>query len=232
MPAASHLKLTLGTLASVTLSPLCSPDVLCSLHSGDGDAVNHRDLFLHRRPCSLYQVTVPFSGCKNTASSSSQPESVCLTPGLPSAQNPTFSPDGDQLVFLSHAAAVNSGVHAATVALMSLPWSQGVLAWPHLHHMHPAAVDEQACITHMQTWFCLGSQALYCPDADLLWCLPADGLGKAEARTVVPVVQRTAAPEEFQGLYCGSLAQDAFLGEPTVLAISLPFPVPGIIWQD
>ena len=99
----------------------------------------HCDLFLHCRPCFLYQVTVPFSGCKDTASSASQPESVCLTPGLPSAQNPTFTPDGTQLVFLSHAAAVHSGVHAATVALMSLPWSQGVLALSHLHQDHPAA---------------------------------------------------------------------------------------------
>ena len=76
----------------------------------------------------------------------------------------------------------------------------------------------------------LGSQALCCPGAGLLWCLPADGLGKAEVRTVVPVVQRTAAPEEFPGLYCGSLAQDAFLGEPTVLAISLASPVHAGIW--
>eukprot|EP00891_Asterochloris_glomerata_P009161 jgi/Astpho2/9161/Aster-07805 len=122
-------------------------------------------------PCFLYQVTVPFSGCKDTASSASQPESVCLTPGLPSAQNPTFTPDGTQLVFLSHAAAVHSGVHAATVALMSLPWSQ-------------------------------------------------DDPGKTEARTVVPVVQRTAAPEEFPGLYCSSLAQDAFLDNNTLLVIT------------
>ena len=104
-----------------------------------------RDLCLHRRPCSLYQVTIPFSGCKNTASSASQPESVCLTPGLPSAQNATFSPDGTQLVFLSHAAAVDSGVHAATVALMSLPWSQGVLACPRLHQVRLAAVSAGRC---------------------------------------------------------------------------------------
>ena len=77
---------------------------------------------------------------------------------------------------------------------------------------------------------CCVALALYCPGADLSACLPADALGKAEARTVVPVVQSTAAPDEFPGLYCGSLAQDAFLGEPVALAVSLPFPAPAVIW--
>lgn len=80
-----------------------------------------------------------------------------------------------------------------------------------------------------QTNLALGSQA---PIALAHTCarrLPADDPGKTEARTVVPVVQRTAAPEEFPGLYCSSLAQDAFLGEPAMLSFSLPFPVPGCI---
>ena len=47
----------------------------------------------------------------------------------------------------------------------------------------------------------------------------------------MPVVQRTVAPEEFPGLYCGSLAQDAFLGEPTMLAISLALPGHAVIWK-
>ena len=48
----------------------------------------------------------------------------------------------------------------------------------------------------------------------------------------MPVVQRTVAPEEFPGLYCGSLAQDAFLGELTVLAISLALHAHAVIWKS
>ena len=48
--------------------------------------------------------------------------SECLTPSLSSALSPKFTPNGKQILFLSHAAAASSGVHNATAALCSLQW--------------------------------------------------------------------------------------------------------------
>lgn len=78
------------------------------------------------RPCALYSIKIPFT-CKHNTPSDTNPEAKCLTEGSLSAMSPKFSPKGDKLVFLSHDAAASSGVHCATAALKSIPWSSGRL---------------------------------------------------------------------------------------------------------
>ena len=58
-------------------------------------------------------------------------QSVCLTPSLNSALSPTFTPDGESILFLSHSAAATSGVHNATAALCTIPWpcESLILSW-------------------------------------------------------------------------------------------------------
>jgi acylaminoacyl-peptidase len=63
------------------------------------------------------------AGAADTAAAAA-PTAARLCPELLSAATPVFSPDGQQLLFLSHEAAARSGVHNATAALHSLPWPQ------------------------------------------------------------------------------------------------------------
>ncbi len=75
-------------------------------------------VFCFNRPCALHAVAWPQPAERDAA-----PPAVRLVPAsLHSSFSPRFSPDGKTLVMLSQAAAVDSGAHAATPALLSLPW--------------------------------------------------------------------------------------------------------------
>lgn len=81
-------------------------------------------VFCFNRPCALHAVFWPqHDGTAGTACAT-----VCITPSLSSAFSPRFAPpphaqhEQQQLVFLSQAAAVSSGVHSATSVLHSLSW--------------------------------------------------------------------------------------------------------------
>jgi acylaminoacyl-peptidase len=75
-------------------------------------------VFCFNRPCALHAVAWPQPAERGAA-----PPAVRLVPAsLQSSFSPRFSPDGKNLVILSQAAAVESGAHAATPALLSLPW--------------------------------------------------------------------------------------------------------------
>lgn len=118
-------------------------------------ATNRRLGVVHcfSRPCSLFfvpcvapppaQAPVQTAGdstgsaagaaASAEASTSALPshavEAVNLSPGLLSAGTPLFTPDGSQLLLLSHEAAATSGVHNATAALLALDWPQVGVAW-------------------------------------------------------------------------------------------------------
>lgn len=75
-------------------------------------------VFCFNRPCALHAVPWPQPKERGTAS-----PAVRLTPAsVPSAFSPRFSPDGNTLVMLSQNAAVETGVHSATPALLALNW--------------------------------------------------------------------------------------------------------------
>lgn len=83
-------------------------------------------VFCFNRPCALYAAPWPQRAQQAAAA-------VCLTPSLASAFSPRIGPmqqpaAAQQLVFLSQAAAVASGVHSATSALHSISWEVGGLA--------------------------------------------------------------------------------------------------------
>ncbi|KAL6784708.1 hypothetical protein ACKKBF_B02895 [Auxenochlorella protothecoides x Auxenochlorella symbiontica] len=63
-----------------------------------------------------------FQGAAESPAGGSYPAATLLTPGMSSAFSPRFSPDGGTLVFLSQAAAVESGAHAASASLHALTW--------------------------------------------------------------------------------------------------------------
>lgn len=63
-----------------------------------------------------------FQGAAEAPAGGSYPAATLLTPGMSSAFSPRFSPDGGTLVFLSQAAAVESGAHAASASLHALTW--------------------------------------------------------------------------------------------------------------
>eukprot|EP00884_Botryococcus_braunii_P019747 jgi/Botrbrau1/6456/Bobra.0034s0031.1 len=69
------------------------------------------------RPCHLF-----LSLLEDAAAGPEQREAICLTPKQSSALSPIFNPMGSRLVYLSHEAAVDSGVHCATAALYQIPW--------------------------------------------------------------------------------------------------------------
>ncbi len=86
-------------------------------------------VFCYNRSCHLYHTSLPppaaAAGAGGDAGAAAAPPAapaVNLTPQLLSSATPLFSPDGSQLLFLSHEAAAESGTHSATVALLSLPW--------------------------------------------------------------------------------------------------------------
>jgi len=75
-------------------------------------------VFCFNRPCALHAVAWPQPPERGSA-----PPAIRLTPpSLHSSFSPRFSPDGQQLIMLSQAAAVESGTHAATPTLLALPW--------------------------------------------------------------------------------------------------------------
>uniref|UniRef100_A0A7S2YZT9 Acylamino-acid-releasing enzyme n=1 Tax=Pycnococcus provasolii TaxID=41880 RepID=A0A7S2YZT9_9CHLO len=55
-------------------------------------------------------------------SQGSQGSHQILSPTIPSALSPAFSPDGKRLVFLSHADTLASGVHMSDATLHTMPW--------------------------------------------------------------------------------------------------------------
>lgn len=70
------------------------------------------------------------NGAEAAAAAPAPTRAVCLTPSVLSAFSPRFGPPSapagqQQLVFLSQAAAVASGVHAGTSSLHSLSWQVG-----------------------------------------------------------------------------------------------------------
>lgn len=82
-------------------------------------------IYCTNRPCSLWLVRLPEVGGGGEeeggkAAPLPPPAPRCLTPTLLSSMSPRFSPRGDKLAFLSHDAAVSSGAHFATAALLSL----------------------------------------------------------------------------------------------------------------
>lgn len=79
-------------------------------------------VFCYNRPCFLYYLPL---GAAN-GSDADPPAAIKLTPSCLSASSPLFSPDGSELLFLSHYTAASTGVHSATVSLSSLTWSAAV----------------------------------------------------------------------------------------------------------
>eukprot|EP00879_Flechtneria_rotunda_P013504 GHRR01014100.1.p1 GENE.GHRR01014100.1~~GHRR01014100.1.p1 ORF type:complete len:881 (+),score=271.51 GHRR01014100.1:318-2645(+) len=91
----------------------------------------------YNRPCGLYYIPYKPSAIASSTEQQQQQSAVAegkerqhndtevvqLTAGLLSALSPIFSPEGNQLLFVSQEAAASSGVHAATSALYSLQWS-------------------------------------------------------------------------------------------------------------
>eukprot|EP00803_Ostreobium_quekettii_P001674 evm.model.scf_2613.1 EVM.evm.TU.scf_2613.1 scf_2613:735-8179(-) len=73
-------------------------------------------VYCMNRPCELHYL--PYPGGDDV-------KSVRLTPGMLAAVCPTFSPDGKSLIFLSHACAAETGVHAATAKLCRMDWPEG-----------------------------------------------------------------------------------------------------------
>lgn len=95
-------------------------------------------VYCTNRPCSLWLARLPEVGAGGEEdgggggkapppplSQSPPPPPRCLTPELLSAMSPRFSPRGDRLAFLSHDAAVSSGAHFATAALLCLDFDPG-----------------------------------------------------------------------------------------------------------
>ena len=106
--------------------PQWSPDGSALIFVGwDHKAINFPNfpqrlgiVFCFNRPCALHAVQWPQPKERGAASSA-----IRITPiSLSSAFSPRFSPDGKTLVMLSQAAAVESGVHSATPALLALSW--------------------------------------------------------------------------------------------------------------
>ena len=69
-------------------------------------------VYCFNRPCGIYSTTWP-----------QQSMPIMLTPDIPSAFSPRFSPDGGTLVFLSTQAAVRTGVHSATSSIFAAPYA-------------------------------------------------------------------------------------------------------------
>ena len=80
-------------------------------------------VYCFNRPCGVHAVRWPQPKERGGPESSA---AVHLTSSVSSAFSPRFSPDGKTLVILSQEAAVESGVHSGTPALLSLPWSNDV----------------------------------------------------------------------------------------------------------
>lgn len=75
-------------------------------------------VYCFNRPCSLFAIPWPQSSCQGDEITATR-----ITPlDVHSAYSPRFTPDGKMLLFLSQRLAVESGVHNATPALLSLPW--------------------------------------------------------------------------------------------------------------
>ncbi|KAK3242194.1 hypothetical protein CYMTET_48100 [Cymbomonas tetramitiformis] len=84
-------------------------------------------VYCMNRPCALYAITLP---------SGDQSGDIAGLPAVPltdptlSASSPRFSPDGNTLLFLSHAEAVSTGLHFTAASLCTLPWdAAGIATW-------------------------------------------------------------------------------------------------------
>lgn len=77
-------------------------------------------VYCTNRPCSLWLARLPEVRGGEEEEKAPVASPRCLTPTLLSSMSPRFSPRGERLCFLSHDAAVASGAHFATVALLSL----------------------------------------------------------------------------------------------------------------
>ena len=79
-------------------------------------------VFCFNRLCGLHVLDV-LAASGGYAADAPLPESQPVATGLRSALSPRFTPDGTQLVFLSHEAALECGAHNATASLHALPWA-------------------------------------------------------------------------------------------------------------
>jgi acylaminoacyl-peptidase len=139
------------------------------------------------------------------------PEAVRLAGELLSAATPVFTPDGQQLVFISHQAAASSGVHNATAALHSLPWPQVRPRAPRLplNARRPRPPDAPRCPSRASKH---ATQQPPSPLSD-----PQALSSGAPSREVVPVVPGPVASDQFPGLYCTSLTEQPFLDSSTLV---------------
>ena len=151
-------------------------------------------VYCTNRPCSLWLARLPeVSGAAGEEEGKAPPPPPaprCLTPTLLSAMSPRFSPRGDKLAFLSHDAAVSSGAHFATAALLSLDFD-------------PEAAEPAPPSSS-------GTAANVAAAATAALLLP---------RVVVPVVARPPSPDHFPGIYAAGLPDRPYV-TATVLALT------------
>jgi hypothetical protein len=82
-------------------------------------------VFCFNRPSALFLVSAPLPERAETEINADDTKSaVLLTKDVPSALWPRFSPDGKNLVYVSHERAVVTGAHAATCALRVMDWTK------------------------------------------------------------------------------------------------------------
>ena len=183
-----------------------SDHLVCPMWAGDIEnfASTPRRLglvFCFNRPSALWLARVPelatttrsrdddddaLSG--DPLGAASPPPAVLLTPRTRSALWPRFSPDGKTLAFVSHERAVETGAHAASAALRTMPWSPECLIVDDENDARDAGAASSAS--------------------------PALSAAIANAREVVPVVDAPATRGAFPGLFAASpLVRDPWLND-------------------